>query len=309
MPRRAFVSLDGRTPSQESKRTVLYYTYVEANYFRTLGIRLLSGAGFSPQAGDSKSVVVSDSAARELWPGQIPIGQTLRLGTEGHSRSKKEPLPDGPVYQVIGVVGDTRGFQLDRSDSRQVYLRIPEDALHAYPLLVRTESEPTELIKSLDATIASVDPDLTASIHTLDSMLRQTPAFVISTAAAAGASSIGLMGLLLACMGLYGTVTFLVALRTREVGIRIAIGAQKADILSLIVRESMRPVVAGLTTATLVSIGASYLLRAVFYGMGAVDAWSFAAVCVLFSISGLAAIYPPCRRAMRVDPMVALRHD
>jgi putative ABC transport system permease protein len=110
-------------------------------------------------------------------------------------------------------------------------------------------------------------------------------------------------------MGIYGTVSYIVVLRTREIGIRMAIGAQKRDILGLILRESIRPVLAGLLVGMFLAVGASYLLRGILYGLGTVDAISFVGVSLLFLAIALLAAYPPSRRAMRVDPMVALRYE
>ena len=110
-------------------------------------------------------------------------------------------------------------------------------------------------------------------------------------------------------MGIYGTVSYIVVLRTREVGIRMVIGAQKRDVLGLILRESARPVLAGLIAGILLAVGASYLARGLLYGLDGVDGISFAGVFRLFLAIALLASYPPARRAMRVDPMVALRYE
>jgi putative ABC transport system permease protein len=110
-------------------------------------------------------------------------------------------------------------------------------------------------------------------------------------------------------MGIFGTVSYIVVLRTREVGIRIALGAKKRDILGLMLRESTRPVLAGLTVGVILSVGASYLLRGILYGLNTVDAISFVGVSLLFLAIALLAVYIPSRRAMRVDPVVALRYE
>ena len=225
------------------------------------------------------------------------------------STIKGELLADGPAYQVIGVARDTRGVELDGSDSKQVYLPLPEDRLQDHPILIRTQSDPAQIMRAIDPVISSIDPDLVATSSTLEEMLRQSPPFIISSLAAAVASTVGLLGLLLASMGIYGTVSYIVVLRTREVGIRMAIGAQKRDILGLILRESTRPVLAGLLAGMFLAVGASYLLRGVLYGLNTVDGISFAGVSLLFLAIALLAAYPPSRRAMRVDPMVALRNE
>ena len=140
-------------------------------------------------------------------------------------------------------------------------------------------------------------------------MLRRSPPFITSSLAAAVASTVGLFGLLLASMGIYGTVSYIVVLRTREVGIRMALGAKKRDVLMLMLRESARPVVVGLIAGMCLAEGASYLLRGVLYGLHTVDSISFAGVSLVFLAIALLASYIPSRKAMRVDPMVALRYD
>jgi predicted permease len=305
--RRAAVSLNGGPPSARNMQAMLYYTWVQSNYFQTVGVPLLLGRGFQSQSGHV--AVLSESAAQRLWRGENAIGRSLRLGTEGQFHNKGELLPDGPTWQVIGVAQDTRGVTLDRSDSQQVYLPLPADRLQDYPILVRTHSNPTLVMRATDSVISAVDPSLVASTSILQEMLRQTDVFLIDSTSAAIASTIGLFGLLLASMGIYGTVSYIVVLRTREVGIRMALGAQKLDVLALMICKSIPPVLAGLLIGMVLAAGASQLLRGVLYGLNTVDALSFAGASLLFLAIALVATWLPSRRAMRVDPMVALRYQ
>jgi len=281
---------------------------VEANYFDTLGIPLFLGRSFRTQL--ERSVIVSESAAHQLWPGGSPIGRSLRVGpTDGRSHNRAELFDTGPAYQVIGVARDTRGAEFDGSDAKRVYLPLPEDWLPGYQLLIRTQSDPVQVMRAIDPVVSSLDPNLTSGSHTLEQMRRGSAPFLSAAIAAGVASTLGFLGLLLASMGIYGTVSFIVVLRTREVGIRMAVGAQKRDILGLILGESSRPVLAGLLAGTLLAVGVSYLLHGFLYGIHTVDGVSFAGVSLLFLAIALLAAYPPSRRAMRVDPMVALRYE
>jgi hypothetical protein len=289
---------------------MLYYTWVQANYFETLGVPMSLGRGFQSEASHPEHfVILSESAAQRLWPGQNPIGRSLRLGTDDQFHNKDELLPDGPTWRVVAVARDTRGVTLDGSDSQQVYLPLPSDRIQDYPILVRTHSDPTRVMRAMEPVISAVDPSLVASASTLQEMLRQTDAFLIDSLSAAIASAISLFGLLLASMGIYSTVSYMVVLRTREVGIRMAVGAPRRNILALMMRESIRPVVAGLLAGMVLAVGASRLLRGVLYGLNTVDAISFVGVSLLFLAIALVATWPPSRRAMRVDPVVALRHQ
>src|SRR5262249_6327734 len=200
--RRAAVSLNGEEPSAHNMQATLYYTWVQPNYFEVLGIRLARGQGFRAQAGHADHVaILSDSAAQRLWPGQDPIGRSLRLGTDGQFQGKGELLPDGPNWQVIGVAHDTRGVTLDGSDSQQVYIPLPEDRLQDYPILVRTNSDPASVIRDIEPVIGAVEPRLIATASTLQAMLRRTDAFLAASLSAAIATTISVFGLLLASMG------------------------------------------------------------------------------------------------------------
>ncbi len=305
------VSLSRETHGGSHVQSVLSYTHIEPNYFQTLGVPLFLGRGFQPQASQpERSVILSESAAKQLWPGRNPVGDSLRLGAvDERIHSAGELVAEGPAYQVIGVARDTRGVEFDGSDSRKVYLPLSEDRIQNHPILIRTKSDPAQVIRAIDLVVSSIDPDLAATYSTLEEMLRRTAPFIASSLAAAVASAIGLLGLLLASMGIYGTVSYIVVLRTREVGIRLAVGAQKGDILGLILRESIRPVLAGLFIGMFLAAGASYALRGVLYGLNSVDGVSYAGVSFLFLTVALLAAYPPSRRALRVDPMVALRYE
>ncbi|MGH9159382.1 MAG: ABC transporter permease [Vicinamibacteraceae bacterium] len=307
----AAVALDRAPATTRSLPSILHDSDIQANYFQTLGIPLFLGRGFPSEGGQAeKSVVLSESAANQLWPGQSPIGRSLRLGTTYERfHNLRELRADGLVYQVIGVARDTRGVELDGSGSKQVYLLLPEDQLHEYPILVRTESDPAKVIRAAERAIASISPDLLTTSSTLDEMLRRSAPFIASSLSAAVASTVGLLGLLLASMGIHGTVSYIVVSRTREVGIRMALGAQRRNVLGLILRESTRPVFAGVLVGMFLAVGASYLLRGILYGLSIVDGASFAGVSLLFVAVASLAAYAPSRRASSVDPTVALRHE
>ena len=296
---------------EHSLQNVVYYAHIEPNYFETLGIAVFLGRGFESQSGQlPHSVVLSESAASQLWPHQNPIGRSLRLGpVDGRVHPQSELTASGPAYQVIGVARDTRGVQFDGSDSKMVYLPLEDDHIAATPILIRAQSDPAQLTRPIDRLLASVDPDLAGTTSTLHEMLRGTAPFIVASLAAAVASTVGLLGLLLASMGIYGSASYAVVLRTREIGIRMAIGAQRRSILRLILRESTQPVLVGLLAGMLLSAGVSYLLRGLLYGLNRIDALSFVGVSLLFLVIAIVAAYPPSRRAMHVDPMVALRYE
>ena len=306
--KRADVSLNGELPSVQNTRATLSFTYIKENYFDTVGIPILSGHSFKLQSDRSGApVVLSESAAQQLWPGQNPIGRSLRLDTDRQFHSKDDLLPDGPVYQVVGVARDTHGASLDGSDSELIYLPMPEVRLQDFPILIRTQSDPKQLLAAINPVVESIDPGLTTSSFTLEELLQQSVIFILPGFAAAIATPVGFVGLFLALLGIYGTVSYIVVLRTREVGIRMALGAKKRDVLALMLREVASPVLAGLVVGMIFAVGASYLLRGLLHGLSTVDSVPFAGISLLFLAVALIAAWLPSRRAMRVDPMVALR--
>ncbi len=294
----------------QSRASLVYYNHVQPNYFETLSIPVSLGHGFQAHGQSESSVIVSESAAEQLWSGKNPIGRSIRLGpTDERVRPVGELSASGPAYQVIGVARNIRGVALNGTDSAQIYLPLPNDRLSGHPILIRTRSNPAQIAKTIRPLVASIDPNLMASSSTLEQMLRLSAPVMVSGFAAIVASALGLLGLLLVLLGIYGTISYIVVLRTREIGIRMAVGAQKRDILGLMLREITYPVIAGLLVGVLGAVGVSYLMHRLLYGFNPVDAISFAGVPLLFLAVALLAAYPPSRRATRVDPMVSLRYE
>ncbi|MGC4056309.1 MAG: ABC transporter permease [Paludibaculum sp.] len=296
------------TLEASSKQSILHYTRVEPNYFETLSIPFHRGGSF-PQHG-SNGVILSESAAEALWPGQNPVGRSLRPGPVDDRRHDPDDLvASGPAYTVLGVVRDTRAVEFRPTDLQRIYIALPDNEVKDYPILMRTRIAPAQLIRAIDALLASVDPNLMADCSTLAEMQHQTPPFIVAALTALVASAIGLVALLLALLGIWSTVSYIVVLRTREVGIRMAMGAQRIDVLRLILKESVRPILGGLAVGLLLSAAASYPAQGLLYGMNGID-WAGLTVDSLgFLIIGLFACYPPAWRATRVDPQVALRHE
>jgi len=308
--RSAAVAIDGAKAEAHNMKAFLFYTYVEANYFHALDIPIVYGRGFHAGAGTQEpTVVLSETAAQNLWPGQNPIGRTLEMNSDGNYHAKNELTPDGRAYQVVGVAHDTRGVLLDNSDAGEVYLQIPENRRNEFPTLVRTSIAPGQLMRGIEETIASVDGNIVASTSTLDDMLKQTPPFLVSGMVALIAGTVGLLGLVLSAMGIYGTLSYMVVLRTREVGIRMALGARRGEVLWLMLRQSSAPVIYGLIVGGLLAIGDFYLLRKVLYGVGPLDVVSYGSISALFLVVALVASFVPARRATQVDPSVALRYE
>jgi predicted permease len=306
--RDAAVGIDGAAPGDGDSVRTLYYCYVAPNYFETLSIPLLRGRSF-PETGSAAEpfAVLSQSAGEALWPGQNPLGRTFTLDARKQFHLAGDLIPDGRSYRVIGVAKETRPITLGGEDAKKAYLPLPPERADEVPLLIRSEGDPKAVIGELNKQVQSVDANLVVYYQTLDGLLTSTPPFVVSRLAALFASLIGVLGLCLACVGIYGTVSYAVVRRTREVGIRMALGAQKGDVLHLMLRESGRPVLIGLMAGLAMAVGAGQVLRALLFGMSPVDPTSFLGVAAIFLVIALLASYIPARQATLVDPMVALR--
>src|SRR4029453_8488924 len=166
----ATISVGGDGLAPHAVGATVFYTWVQPNYFDTLGIPLVRGRGFAAPVEQGHVAIVSEAAARRLWPAQDPIGQTLRLATTGKFHATGELVPDGPTWQVIGVARDTRGVTMDRSDAQQVYLPLPADRVQDYPILLRTRVDPDLVVRRLEPVVANVDPAVTVMATTLRTM-------------------------------------------------------------------------------------------------------------------------------------------
>jgi len=164
---------------------MLFYPYVQPDYFETLDIPLSSGSGFQQWRRQLEPVaIVSQSAARDLWPGKNPIGESLVLDGSNQFHANGELIPQGASYRVIGTVHDTRGVLLDGTDSNKVYLLLPPDRLEDRPLLVRTVNDPRLLVNQVSGLVRDVDSNMVVYSETLDQKLTESPQFVISRCSA-----------------------------------------------------------------------------------------------------------------------------
>jgi ABC-type antimicrobial peptide transport system permease subunit len=185
---------------------------------------------------------------------------------------------------------------------------MPRDRFYE-SLVVRAESDPGALMESLGREVRAVDPSLVVYAETVSGLITNNPSFVLSRIGAIFSSVVGILGLLLAAVGIHGMVSHGVARRTREVGIRMALGAPRASVLGLVIREGLQPVAWGTGAGLLAAAGASRVLGSLLFGLNGLDPVAFAGGCALLSGVAVLASYLPARRATRVDPVVALRHD
>ena len=278
---------------------------VSSDYVRTLGMVLERGRTLTDADNDTSPEValVNDKLAREFWPNDDPIGKRFMWG-RFNPASKTPPK----WITVVGVVGDTKMYGLANPSRLEVYSPIQQNVESTMDLLVKSQLDPSALTSEIRGVVAGVDKD--QSIFAIATMNE-----VISDGVSAPRLTLVLLGLfsalalILAAIGTYGVISYSVAQRTHEIGIRMALGAQRSDVLRLVVGQGVRLAALGVAIGIAAAFGLTRLMSSLLFGVGANDPSTFAAVSVLLLLVALAACYIPARRAIAVDPMDALRYE
>ena len=284
------VAADGPAPSAQ-------WRLVSPGYFRTLGIPLLQGRDLNdqdlaPDTGEIRGAVISESLARTLWPDGDPIGRRFH------------PWRNPSLVTVVGVVGDVRYFSLDATPDQVVYLLFLR--WNPMQIAVRTQGDPAAFAALLRGEVRAIDPGVpVAQIRSMEDLLDRTtsPRRFTMTLLAIFAG----VALLLSGVGLFGLLAFLVAQRTRDIGVRLALGARRRDILRLVVGHAMLLTGIGVAAGVAGSLALAGGIRSMLYGVGERDPLTLLATALVLVLVALLACWVPARRAARVDPIVALR--
>jgi putative ABC transport system permease protein len=295
-----------------SEQPAAGYSYTTPNYFESLSIPIVRGRNFTAREAEGQSpvVIISEATARRFWPSEDAIGKRMRIGSDKGTMSfpgEKEPFIASS--EVIGIARDVRSLDLRKVDESYLYLPLSQSKQWTGTLLVRTAGDPRSLLPAIGQEVRRLDANLPVIAAPLNTMISMDPYFVVSRIGGVLASIVGALGLLLACMGVYGMVSYSVAQRTREIGIRMALGAKDIQVLGLVIREGLRPIAGGIIVGIAFSAGVSRLMTATLFGLRSMDAVSFAGVSLLLGGIALVATWLPARRATHVDPMVALRYE
>lgn len=289
---RTTVSVTEREANSRNRSDKVFLNTVSPEFITTLKIPIAAGRSFTTtDVNGPCMIVINQSMARHFWPDQNAIGRVSKVGDR--------------TCEVIGITKDTRNAHLSDIDVPYLYQLYQGDKDSF--VFVRTSGDPKTLIAELPRVVSSLDPQVKITVKPLSENLKQW--IEVSRNAAAIAASLGLLALTLACIGIYGVVVYSVQQRTREIGIRMALGAQKSQVLSLILRQNLRAVVIG---AILGMVGAAALSRALtrfLYGLSPLDPIAFGAVSALLIAAALLASYLPAKQATAVDPLVALRYE
>jgi predicted permease len=298
---RVAVSLPGGSPAAARNAIRMHFDEVGPHYFSALRIPLLSGRAFSDadRADTIPVVIVNQTLARSLWPNQDPLGRSVMI--------------DGRAYQVVGVSHDTQYHTQNQSPPPFVYLNYWQDPDRiSYPadsrIVVRVKGDAGQMLPVVRRAIQGVDPDVPISEdRPLTEWLRYqfTPVLVARIVVTYS----GLLALLLGAIGVYALLAHLVGQRTREIGIRKALGAQNIDVLGLVLKDGMLLALLGVALGLAATVAVGPVLAAFLYGVGTTDPLTLVATIVVLCAIALLASYIPARRAAQVDPIVALRHE
>ncbi|HUJ30756.1 MAG TPA: ABC transporter permease [Candidatus Acidoferrum sp.] len=298
---RTSYEIEGR-PLGSSDTPHVHFRAVGLDYFRTMGIPLLQGRDFNAgdQAGKPDVIIVNKELVAETFPGENPIGKRIKpgIGTDGKEHWR----------EIVGVAGDVKHQALDRGDTPECYVPEEQIGFGSMSGVVRTSLPPTSLIPAIREQVRAIDKDVPVyGVKTMDDYVAESVALPRLDSTLLGIFA-GL-ALLLAVVGIYGVMSYGVAQRTSEIGIRMTLGAQRADVLRLVLSQGLGIAIAGVGIGIVGALGATQLLSKMLFGVSPGDPLTFAAVAVTLVVCALAACYIPAWRATKVDPMVALRYE
>ena len=296
-------TVDGRAPLKPGDEPHLETRVVSADLYRVLGIPVKRGRGLmaSDRVGAPPVAVINEAAARRYFPGEDPIGKHVVLGW----RSSDTTHVNGTI---VGVVGDVHGFGLDQDAVPEIHFPYTQVPVSNMAIIVRTDASPSALASAAKRELGALDPTLPlADIRSLESLVSDSisqPRFYMVLLGVFAS-----IALLLAAIGVAGMMSFAVAQRTREIGIRVALGASRRGVVRLVLREAMRLAIAGVVMGGLVAVALSRAMASLLFGIGVRDPATFAIAAMVLAGVAFAATLLPARRAASVDPATALRAD
>ncbi|HEX7174993.1 MAG TPA: ABC transporter permease [Pyrinomonadaceae bacterium] len=295
------LTVEGRPVLSVGEAPMINYCVITPDYFRSMGIPIMTGRDISEtDAKDAlKVTVIDERLAREYWPEESAVGKRVRFGP---------PESNEPWFTVVGVAGEVRHERLDRQTRKTVYVsyqQIPEPQM---TLTARTSSDPAALATAVRARVKELDPDQpVTNVRTMKEVVARSVwqprlyAILFGVFAA--------VALVLASVGIYGVMSYAVSQRTHEIGIRMALGAQARDVLKMVLGQGLLLALIGIVIGLGAALALTRLMATLLYSVSASDPTTFAAIALLLMGVALLACYIPARRAMKVDPMVALRYE
>ena len=293
-------ALEGRptAPGQDSESNI---RSVSADYFSLMGIPLTAGRLFNDTdetPSGPRRVIVNQAWIKKNLPGENPIGKRVRFTNS----------PTQPFREIVGVVADTADTGLDSSNEASLFTPALQSIFPFLTYVVRTSGEPLAMTGAVQAALRNVDSQLILiQPNSMEQIISQSPSVFLRRYPSFLIGSFAVLALILAMIGLYGLISYSVSQRTREMGIRIALGAQRQDVIRLVVGEGARLTLLGIVAGMLAALGLTRLMRSLLFGVSAVDPFTFVAVALLLALVAIAASYIPALRAVRTNPIDALR--
>ncbi|MFY9609204.1 MAG: ABC transporter permease [Blastocatellia bacterium] len=290
-------TVQGRTATSAETNPRADLQSVTPDYLRAMGISLVRGRGFTEadMRAAPEVTLINQAMAREFWPGEEPLGQHIQLLGK-----------DAPAGQlaIVGIIGDVKQFGLHTDPRPEIYLPGYRSSM---TLIVRAGASPAGLIAPIRERVQRLDDRAAFNVRTMEQVVidsierRRVFALMLAVLSA--------VALAMAAMGIYGVISYMVSQRTHEIGVRIALGAQPHDMLRFVMRQGLALAATGLAVGLLAGVALTRLMRSLLFGVGVADSLTQGAIAVLLLSVALLACYFPARRAMRVDPMIALRHQ
>jgi predicted permease len=292
------ISIEGYVPKTAEETIISNVRIVNADYFPAMGIGLIEGRLFTERdkKGEMETTIVNQALAQRFWPDENPIGKRLQRGK------------DGPWRTVVGVINDSKEFSLEKEPPIAVYYPAEQITPRNMFMLIRTSSDPLPMTPGFIKEIQSLDPEMPVfEVYTMEQRLyealarRRFALFLLGIFAC--------IALLLAAIGIYGVISYSVNQRTHEIGIRMALGALPGNILNLVIRQALILVALGTVMGLAGALVLTQVMSSLLYGVSATDRLTFVVTPLLLGSMALLASYLPARRAARVNPMIALRHE
>jgi putative ABC transport system permease protein len=311
-----FLSIEGHPADSIDKVPLVRFALVSPDYFRTLGIALRQGRSFAP---DDKSTsqpvaIINETLARRFFPNEDPLGKAIWMGPPENLLPPEALTLVGrfPRRLIVGVVSDVKGGSLNQPTPSLVYAPLTQHRREGWSnnlmLAVQTSIRPETLSSAIRDQVRALDPDQpVTSIRTMDELLERTLSGAKFSLLLFGLFAA--LALVLAAIGIYGVMATTVTQRTHEIGLRMALGAQKRDVLRLVIGQGMVLVLIGIAAGLTSAFALTRLMATLLFGISPTDPMTLALITFLLAAVALLACYLPARRATKVDPLVALRYE
>jgi putative ABC transport system permease protein len=311
-----FLTVEGHAADSIDKVPLVRFALASPDYFRTLGIALRQGRPFaSEDKSNSQPVaIINETLARRFFPNEDPVGKTIWMGAPENLLPPEAQTLVGrfPRRLIVGVVSDVKGGSLNQPTPALVYAPLTQHRREGWSnnlmLAVQTSTTPEALTSAIREQVRALDPDQpVTSVRTIDELLDRTLSQAKFSLLLFGLFAA--LALVLAAIGIYGVMATAVAQRTHEIGLRMALGAQKRDVFRLVIGEGMMLVLIGVAAGLASAVALTRLMSTLLFGVSATDPMTLALITLLLATVALLACYLPARRATKVDPMIALRYE